>query len=357
MQPDIVLICESWCNSSISDANISISGYELQQDLRFDRSDTANGIGGGLVVYSRNGLEILSCDKISDFNQYCKFKLKCDGETYYFYLIYRPPSSREDFDRLCELVRGAEKNSVFVGDFNLPHIDWATGGAEGREARFVQAVQDSYMEQLVSFPTHTKGNCLDLVITNKPGLLQEVKDAGRLGKSDHVMLELVLAIGEDKQQEVVTVKNWKRADWSRIKEELRNTTWPITEDQMSADEAWETLRNKLDQLIEEHVPTSIFRPRKSDWMTGTILREIRKKRRKWKKAKNGYVQDREEYEEAAKKVKNMIRNAKRGLEKKLASEKYHKSKPFYNYKTTTRSAIGPLINVQGNTISGEPEIA
>ena len=82
MQPDIVLICESWCNSSISDANISISGYELQQDLRFDRSDTANGIGGGLVVYSRNGLEILSCDKISDFNQYCKFKLKCDGETY-----------------------------------------------------------------------------------------------------------------------------------------------------------------------------------------------------------------------------------------------------------------------------------
>ena len=87
IQPDIVLICETWCNSSISDANISISGYELQQDLRTDRNDTANGIGGGLVVYSRNGLEVLSCDKNSDFNQYCKFMLKSDGETYHFYLI------------------------------------------------------------------------------------------------------------------------------------------------------------------------------------------------------------------------------------------------------------------------------
>ena len=66
-------------------------------------------------------------------------------------------------------------------------------------------------------------------------------------------------------------------------------------------------------------------------MTGTILREVRKKRRKWKKAKHGNAQDREEYEETAKKVKNMIRNAKRGLEKNLANEKYHNSKPFYSY--------------------------
>ena len=43
---------------------------------------------------------------------------------YYFYLIYRPPSSgQENFDLLCELVDNAEKNSIMVGDFNLPNID------------------------------------------------------------------------------------------------------------------------------------------------------------------------------------------------------------------------------------------
>lgn len=36
---------ESWCNSDISDAYLNIDGYELQQDLRMDRSDTAQGRG------------------------------------------------------------------------------------------------------------------------------------------------------------------------------------------------------------------------------------------------------------------------------------------------------------------------
>ena len=196
------MICESWCNSSISDANLGLVGYELQNKLWSDRTDTANGIGGGLVVYSRTGLEVLSCDKNIDFNQYCKFKLKCDGDSYYFYLIYRPPTSgEENFENLCQLVSGAQKNAVFVGDFNLPKIDWASGVVERRDGRFVLALQDNFMEQLVTFPTHTKGNCLDLVISNSPGLVKEVKDAGRLGKSDHVMLEIVMSIGTTRQEE------------------------------------------------------------------------------------------------------------------------------------------------------------
>ena len=120
------------------------------------------------------------------------------------------------------------------------------------------------------------------------------------------------------------------------------------------------LRNRLDQLVEDHVPTCSFKPRKSDWMTGDILREIRRKRRQWKKAKAGRAEDREEYEATAKKVKNMIRNAKKSLEKKLVTEKYYNSNPFYNYIkkiSTTKSAIGPLINEQGDMVIEEEETA
>ena len=31
LQPDIILICESWCNSNISEANLNINGYELHK--------------------------------------------------------------------------------------------------------------------------------------------------------------------------------------------------------------------------------------------------------------------------------------------------------------------------------------
>ena len=93
-------------------------------------------------------------------------------------------------------------------------------------------------------------------------------------------------------------------------------------------------------------------------MSGEILREVRRKRRLWKKARNGL--GREEYDLAAKRVKNLIRNAKRSLEKKLATDKYQNSKPFFNYvkkKTSSKVAVGPLINRQGEMVSSEADIA
>ncbi len=47
------------------------------------------------------------------------------------------------------------------------------------------------LQQLVDFPTHTKGNTLDLLLTNCPDKVIEVSDSGRLGRSDHCMLKVV----------------------------------------------------------------------------------------------------------------------------------------------------------------------
>ena len=263
---------------------------------------------------------------------------------YYFYLIYQPPSSgQENFDLLCELVDNAEKNSIMVGDFNLPNIDWSSGEARGREAKFVTVLQDNYMEQLVDFKTHIKGNCLDLLITNIPGKVKEVCEMGRLGKSDPIIMQISLALAEQRENEPVVTKNWKRADWQKVRAGLSETIWPRTDDNLSAQEAWRKLRDTLDTLVEENVPKCSFRPRRTEWMSGEILREVRRKRRLWKTAKNGL--GREEYDQAAKKVKNLIRKAKRSMEKKLAVDKYQNSKPFYNYvkkKTTSKVAVGPL---------------
>jgi hypothetical protein len=47
LEPDLILITETWCNSTITDAYLSINGYEIQQDLRKDRRDTCDGRGEG----------------------------------------------------------------------------------------------------------------------------------------------------------------------------------------------------------------------------------------------------------------------------------------------------------------------
>jgi len=51
------------------------------------------------------------------------------------------------------------------------------------------------------------------------------------------------------------VRNWNRANWNNIREGIRAETWPTTEDDCTTEEAWRRLREKLDQLIAENVPT------------------------------------------------------------------------------------------------------
>ncbi len=58
LNPDIIMITESWCNSDVSDAFLLIDGYELQLDLRADREDPAQGRGGGLLVYAKSGMKV-----------------------------------------------------------------------------------------------------------------------------------------------------------------------------------------------------------------------------------------------------------------------------------------------------------
>jgi hypothetical protein len=44
---------------------------------------------------------------------------------YLVILIYRPPSSVQDNTaELCEILRCIDKNTVIIGDFNMPGIDW-----------------------------------------------------------------------------------------------------------------------------------------------------------------------------------------------------------------------------------------
>ncbi len=124
-KPDIILITESWCNKTISDNVLKVIGYDLISDLRKDRTDTTNGIGGGILVYAKNGLAVLSIDNFSDFNQYAHFKISTSLCDMNIFLIYRPPSSsKSNNEMLCNLIKNAPKDSLIIGDINFPKIDW-----------------------------------------------------------------------------------------------------------------------------------------------------------------------------------------------------------------------------------------
>jgi hypothetical protein len=68
---------------------LKLNGFNIVSELRKDRSDTQNGIGGGLLVYSRERLDILPSDQCNnDFNQYCNFKISTSNSFVNIVLVY-----------------------------------------------------------------------------------------------------------------------------------------------------------------------------------------------------------------------------------------------------------------------------
>jgi Reverse transcriptase (RNA-dependent DNA polymerase)/Endonuclease-reverse transcriptase len=360
LSPDVILISESWCNNHVSNALLSVPGYDVLPDLRRDREDTTSGIGGGLLVYAKNGTKILPLDTRSNFSQHVGFTLMTGNDKIDIVLVYRPPkNSVESFRNLAELIRSVGPNTILIGDFNLPGINWIDGVAHGEDLlNVMEACHEKFIEQVIDFPTHLKGNCLDLLLTNIPERILDVANEGRLGTSDHYMISASLAVNQQRETRQQLTKNWWKADWAAMKEELAAEDWASV-DNMTASEGWQHLSEKISSLIDRHVPT---KPRGSQgrppWMTRSILREVRKKRRMWAKEKGSNISP--EYREVEKKVRNLIRNAKRNMERQLANENNGNSKPFYAYlksKTRNRTGVGPLVNERGQAVSDKKEMA
>ncbi len=103
-KPDIIAVAETWCHGGITDAYLTISGYEVIPDLRKDRVNIGGGRGGGLLIYARSGIKVLQIDQEVLHSQLCSFKV----HDVTFSLVYRPPSAGADsITELANLVKAS----------------------------------------------------------------------------------------------------------------------------------------------------------------------------------------------------------------------------------------------------------
>jgi hypothetical protein len=178
-------------------------------------------VGGGLLVYSKKGVQILPIDKYKDceFNQFCAFRLPSANLN--LILVYRPPSSRSNnTEQLCRILRDMQNDTILIGDMNMPGIDWIEEKADSKGRELLETTMEQNLSQMVSFPTHTKGNVLDLVITNNPERVLDIWDVGWLGRSDHCILEVIVEGNPIRGQQQEEKYDWNRADMKRMRMEM-----------------------------------------------------------------------------------------------------------------------------------------
>ena len=342
-----------------------MNGYNIINELRCDRFDTSNGIGGGLLVFSKEKLDILAYDKTNDFNQYVNFKISTSNSYVNIVLIYRPPNCNVDnCDKLNNLVKNAPSNTIFIGDFNFPKIDWTNLICENdnKSIDFLNVCIDNNFTQYVDFPTHSRNNILDLVLCNADSITS-IDNLGPLGNSDHVMLMINTNYFMKKDCNDYIRYDWNKANYRQMENELDNIDWnsEITD---NIHNGWKLFKDSIHKVIDRHVPKTLCKgdSKKPIWMNPYISRLRNRKCRLYKKMKlNNSELNITNYKEVAKELKNAIRRAKRKVEVKISRQSGNAGrKKFSSYvksKMSTKTGIGPLVDENKNIISDNKGMA
>ena len=362
-KPHIIAITESWTHKDITEAELKIEGYELVG--RSDREDTINGRGGGVLLYS-NLTNISTVSLQTDFHQILAVKLSNVGEDdLNLQVVYRSPNSSDlNNKNLLNHISNLSQNTIVIGDFNCPEINWNTFTVNAPEDSISQGLlnvsQDKFLEQYVNFPTNftpqknetITQTCIDLILTDNPDLVANVKSAGHLAKSKHAIIEAEFMIPTSKNETTELVPDFGKADFEVIRNSLALIRWEEELDELSTERSWELFKDQVYKVMESSIPKKKRRiSNRPLWMNQNIMRVIRKKRRLWKwYCTTRDYQDYLSYQKVCASANKVVRKAKRRLERKLAKNIKSNPKSFYKYLnscTKTRSRVGPLKDTNG----------
>ncbi len=354
--PDVISITETWLSEQIDNRELALPGFQLF------RKDRDNRKGGGVATYVKNGLHVsektakLTCPEAVWLTVIATGSQSLDILT-----VYRPP--RTDFEAdgilLEELkVFAARPNTVIVGDFNAPTINWSSLSADCPESAFdhqlLHIAESLLLTQHVSFPTRVREgqrmNCLDLVFTKSHDNIDIVNCLPPLGQSDHVVLMWEYTLFSSPAQPQDLRPNIWRGDFEQMKQDLCSINWASTLSD-NVEEAWEQYKEIVHNLISRHCPITrkrlTNRPR---WLTPSLKMEVNKKRKLWKRSLiDRTPESLNSYKMQRSRVKSLIIKGRKLFEQDLLNRAMVNPKVLYSYirQSTRNKDPIPLLRTVG----------
>ena len=124
-------------------------------------------------------------------------------------------TNKKDID-IANLCKKHKSNPIWIGDFNLPDIEWETCSIVGSQnpkilnVQFLELIDNHKLSQVVEFPSRKEAT-LDLLVTNRK------KFRGKKiypGFGDHQSAILSDVYCHPKRQKPIQLKvyNWRRAN-------------------------------------------------------------------------------------------------------------------------------------------------
>ncbi|RUA05525.1 MAG: hypothetical protein DSY43_04445 [Gammaproteobacteria bacterium] len=365
---DILAINETKLDTSISDREIHLPGFEI---ARKDRIINGRN-GGGICIYVRSNINFRLRDDLGSTNLEC-LTIEITNPRSRPFLVstwYRPPQSPLDlfssFEELIDKIDAENKDFFLLGDLNCNLLP----GIADNNSLHLRNIIDVYgLSQLITEPTRItqrSKTLIDLCLTNSP---QMVSNSGviHVGISDHSLIYLTRKMrytrsGVHKTSEMRQLKNF---NIDHFLHDLRHQKWDsvcITND---PNEMWDAWKHLLMSVIDKHAPlrTKRISNIKSPWLTSCVIRKIRRRdflKQKHTKTNNPTVW--EQFRKARNDVNNSIKRAKhRYFTKNLDANKKDPKKTwkFINELLNRRckSTIVSELKIGDQIVSSPADIA
>ena len=189
----------------------------------------------GLCLYTRVGFNASRFKKYECGCHEIMITRVCSRfNNFYIFSLYRNPNS-DDSIYECLLnsyikIQEEDRKScfIFIGDLNGHHTDWldSVTATDGHGIAALDFANIVGCEQLVTGPTHTSGNRLDLLLTDVGGVV-EVQTTAPLGSSDHngldCRIQLDFPVPDFSITREVIMKS--RINWDGIYRAFNNIVW------------------------------------------------------------------------------------------------------------------------------------
>jgi len=203
---------------------------------------------------------------------------------------------------------------------------------------------------------------LDLVLTNKEGLVGNVKVKGSLGCSDHEMMEFKILRAARRVCSKLTILNFRRADFGLLRDLLGRIPWDKALEGRGTQESWSVFKDHLLQAQERCIPTkrkSGRNSRRLAWMNQELLAKLKQKKEAYRGWQQGQVAS-EEYREIVQVAREQVKKAKALTELNIARDVKGNNKAYYRYvsdRKKTRENVGLLHKEAGDLVTQDVEKA
>ena len=338
---DVVAITESWIHSDTRDY---VGEYEIPSYKMFHKDRTLRE-GGGILMYVKDSLNPVDC-KIRSDHEVLGVDLHLANAAYRLVLVYRPPHQLAEKDEdlytlLSDIIRG--KTCTILGDFNC-HVNWENRTADAEGMRLVDFANDNFLSQWVNEPTRGN-NILDLVFTTEDDGVTRLSVGESLGGSDHNLIRLSLRAACEKASGTQKRKlDFRRADFTGFRESLDGIRLEGNDVNAMYCSLKEQFMERQGTFIPlKSVKSNSLQPK---WFNNDIASAVKERKALYKRAKRSQDQnDWDSFKTVCRRVKSLIKVAKRNEEIRVASRCKQSPKEFFshvNSRKPFKGSIGPL---------------